>query len=295
MKRGFTLLELLVVVAIMGLLGTTAVGGYRAMQRGMEQRAVMENANKFIRAAFQRAQIDRVPVAIFFWNETLQEETDTEPLVAVGKAVAVRRSGRISAISGGSGTGAILVDEFGDLRFSRLADDEDDENSSEAGTSELANQTGARLYPMNGSKDGTSVKPSIVAQSTLKAEQRLYLFRTDTDTPDTAEVEAYGYYVQDANGNTWKVGDAYGMEFAEIQLPHGYLFGSNYQKTISDPVAGETVMRFRPGTSVSSSGQVSGAQDSTSMTIGVYNLRPGSSGDIEAVKVDDTGDPSKAE
>ena len=215
MKRAFTLMELLVVIAIMGLLGTTAVGGYRAMQRGMEQRAVMENANKFIRAAFQRAQIDRVPVAIFFWNETLREETDDEPLVAVGKAVAVRRSGRISALRGSGRTGGIIVNEFDDLSFASFAGDTDDESRDNVGVADLKVQTGARLYPMNGSKDGSNVKPSIVAQSTIATEQQVFLFRNDTDTPDTATVEAYGYYIQDDNGNNWKVGDAYGMEFAE--------------------------------------------------------------------------------
>ena len=50
-RRGFTLIELLVVIGIMGLLGTVSVGGYNAMQRGMEERGVMENVNTFIRTA----------------------------------------------------------------------------------------------------------------------------------------------------------------------------------------------------------------------------------------------------
>ena len=64
MKKAFTLVELLVVVGIMGLLGTVSVGGYRAMQRGMADKGVMENVNSFVRAAYQRAQIDRQPTAI---------------------------------------------------------------------------------------------------------------------------------------------------------------------------------------------------------------------------------------
>ena len=292
MKKAFTLMELLVVVAIMGLLGTTAVGGYRAMQRGMEQRAVMENANKFIRAAFQRAQIDRVPVAVFFWNETLQEESDTQPLIAIGKAVAVRRSGRISAKEG-----SFLVDEFADLSFSRYVDsDEADSGTGETETdsSVLQNQTGFYLYPMNGKSDGTQMKRSIVAQSTALCEQTVYLI-DGTDRPKTTKVSAYGYYVQDANGVNWKVGDAYGMEFAEMQLPHGYLFGQQYSQNIENPVQGESVMRFKPGTSVSQSGAVTGGIDGGASTIMIYNLRPNSSGDITAQAVRSTSDPSKAE
>ena len=34
-RRAFTLLELLLVVAIMGFMGTVTVNGYRAMRRGM--------------------------------------------------------------------------------------------------------------------------------------------------------------------------------------------------------------------------------------------------------------------
>ena len=53
----------------MGLLGTVSVGGYRAMQRGMEERGVMENVNAVIKTAYERAQIDRRPTVMYFWNE----------------------------------------------------------------------------------------------------------------------------------------------------------------------------------------------------------------------------------
>ena len=74
MKKAFTLLELLVVMGIMGLMGTLSIGGYRAMQRGMEERGVMQSVNTMIREAYQRAQIDRQPVAIYFWSEKLGVE-----------------------------------------------------------------------------------------------------------------------------------------------------------------------------------------------------------------------------
>ena len=112
MNRAFTLIELMVVMAIMGLLGTVSVGGYRAMQRGMEERGVMQSVNSFIRTAYQRAQIDRQPVVVFFWNETERLASEEHTEVVVGRAVAVRRYGRISAVSDG-----LLIDEFADLNL----------------------------------------------------------------------------------------------------------------------------------------------------------------------------------
>ena len=98
-KRGFTLVELILVMAIMGLLGTISVGGYRAMQSGMEERGTMQNVNEFIRSAYQRAQIDRQPVNVYFWNELLREKTEDDTPIVVGKAVAVRRAGRLSDVT----------------------------------------------------------------------------------------------------------------------------------------------------------------------------------------------------
>ena len=87
-------------MGIMGMMAVMSVGGYRAMRRGMQEKAVMTNVNQFIRAAYQRAQIDRQPVAVYFWNETLRVSSDDAGNVdvVVGKAVAVRRSGRISGV-----------------------------------------------------------------------------------------------------------------------------------------------------------------------------------------------------
>lgn len=273
MKRnGFTLMELLVVVAIMGLLGTISVGGYRAMQRGMEERGVMQNVNEFTRAAYQRAQIDRVPVAVFFWNETLREENDTgtQTPVIVGKAVAVRRSGRLTRVSGSD-----LVDEFGDLRFSRLIVDEDDESASSGSGGSNSKADGVYLYPMNGTSDGTTLKRSLVRSTTELKKLNPMLVMSGVQ----ADIEAYAYRVLDAGGVNWKAGDAYGFEFAEITLPHNYIFGNSFSTSATSPVRDVGKKFYTVG------GSATGIQ--------VSSLRPGTNGELSAQAVGDSDDPSK--
>ena len=114
-SRAFTIFELLVVIAIMAILGAVAIANYRAIERGVAERAAMRSMNQFIRAAYHRAQIDKVPVAVFYWNETIQSESSFAPLTVVGKAVAVRRAGRFTKVDGD-----MLCDEFNDLQFDVL-------------------------------------------------------------------------------------------------------------------------------------------------------------------------------
>jgi len=268
MKKAFTLLELLVVVAIMGLLGTASVGGYRAMQRGMEERGALQNANQFIRSAYQRSNIDRTLVAIHFWNETLQEETATTPLVVVGKAVAVRRAGRVTAKDGNN-----IIDEFGDLRFSRLTIDDDDGTDKD----DVDKSGEMFLYPMNGSADGD--QRGVIYQNTK--------MKTITDTVvqsgEMVPFEVYEFVVAPKNEYDWKVGDAYGFEFAEIQLPAGFVFGSGkcYSTSVTSPVDGKSTMRFDTGRIVGQS------------QITVSMLRPGKDGSLEAQTVGRTDRPDK--
>ncbi len=277
--RGFTLIELLLVIAIMGIMGTAAVGGYRAMQRGMEERGVMQNVNQFIRSAYQRAQMDRTPVAVYFWNETLREETELDTLVVVGKAVAVRRAGRISAIQGN-----YLTDEFGDLRYQRqMSLDED----SEMDTPQSGNEDpGIYLYQMKGTSSDS--KRSVIDQYAVNRNIGLTLSSYPQDQGQ-AKVEAYAFKLKDPGGVQWMVGDAYGFEFAEIQLPHNYIFGSSFSSSISIPIAGETKMMFKPGENAGS-----GSQNGTigTATIQVSSLRPDTSGELAAQTVDTSDNPT---
>ena len=291
MKRSaFTLIELLMVVMIMGFLGTVTVGGYRAMQRGMEERGVMENANHFIRAAYRRAQIDRQPVAVYFWNETLREETDTEPIIVVGKAVAVRRAGRISRILEYGDT--CLCDEFSDLDKERLIESADDEDGENANSGSTEKDNLVPLYKMN-SKSKTGNGRSLVSQTTKNVtdSNKDELFPGSNDDPKG--IPCYAYVLADSGTvNNWYVGDAYGLEFAEIQLPHGYLFGSSYHKRPQDKIsAGDYTMMWFDVSLNSGSGSDEGATGKS--TIQVYSLRPGKSGEVEAQSVATTDKPTE--
>ena len=284
MKRSaFTLIELLMVIMIMGLLGTVTVGGYRAMQRGMEERGVMENANHFIRAAYRRAQIDRQPVALYFWNETLREETDTEPMIVVGKAVAVRRAGRVSRY-----IDPYLYDEFGDLDKERLIESAEDEDEENADSGSTENDNLVPLYKMN---SRSSNGRSLVSQTTKKMSEQ----NKDTllSTDRMVEIPCYAYVLKSAGtAGEWHVGDAYGFEFAEIQLPHGYLFGSSYHKRPQDKIsAGDYKMMWFDVSLNTGSGSDEGAAGMS--TIQVYSLRPGKSGELEAQPVATTDKPTE--
>ena len=96
-------------------------------------------------------------------------------------------------------------------------------------------------------------------------------------------------FLFDKGGVTWKVGDAYGFEFASIDLPNGYIFGSDYSRDLGNPVRGEDVIRFRV-----SENSGSGAHQGTDgkSTVSVYCLRPNASGDIEAQEVGTSESPT---
>ena len=281
MSKAFTLIELLVVIGIMGLLGTVSVGGYSAMQRGMEERGVMQNVNTFIRTAYERAQIDRQPTAIYFWNETIRSSTLDENEIVVGKAVAVRRSGRISMVYGD-----LLVDEFADLERAFLSPAED-EDADEADTPDGENTM--FLYRLDNQGSAIKLQRSVVYDEVAKRSvQEIYMQGRPTDNVGNGEIDLWGFRIKDKNGVDWKNGSAYGFEFAEITLPHNYIFGSTYSTTAEDPVreAGTMVFSVQQNTG-SSQGATGGVQGNVT----VYALRPDGSGGLTAQRVGTNDNP----
>lgn len=285
MKKAFTLLELLVVMGIIGLLGTVSVGGYHAMQRGMEERGVMQNVNAFVRAAYHRAQIDRQPTAVYFWNETIRSSTVDEHEIVVGKAVAVRRHGRLSRVQGG-----LLVDEFADLDCTY-------EKEGDEGAGEGTDQNVIYLYPMerlNEIASNSQLYRSTVFGRVVDAAEVVVFAdgsqpRQDGNDEDNM-VSAWAFELDDAGGVQWRAGMAYGLEFMHLELPHGYVFGSDYSTSVDNPVRTAGTLVFDVAVNKGSGAQ-SGAVEGRK-TVPVYSLRADGAS-LKAEKVADSDSPEE--
>ena len=269
-SRAFTLFELLVVIAIMAILGGVAMGGYRAIERGVSERSSLRAMNQFIRAAYHRAQIDRVPVAVFYWNETLHEDTSNAPPVVVGKAVAVRRTGRITKVANG-----YMYDEFSDLQFFSSSYVESEESTM-------------WVYQMNGS-DGDSLKRSRITRGTYGGGEGQLTLR-GADAVDREPLQDYCYKIVDDKKVDWKIGDAYGAEFLDITLPHNFIFGDKYSTTTKDPIDGDGVLRFKVSEN-SGNGARQGKDGDCTVTIS--SLRPDKTGAPKVFRVGETTDPTE--
>ena len=203
MKKGFTLLELLTVVSIMAFLGVASTAGYSALTRGIKERGAVSAASAFLRAAKERALIDRVPTAVFCYNRMLKDTygaVDSSQVV-VGEMIAVRQYGRISYVQGD-----VFFDEFADLG---------------AIFGEEETKSGMRLYRFSG-RNMSDMQYSVV--SVVSDLRRLQLFsRTMADDM----IEMYGFkklQQSDREPSGWSVGSAYAMEFGELTLPQGFVF-----------------------------------------------------------------------
>jgi type II secretory pathway pseudopilin PulG len=262
--------ELLVVMGLMGALATISTSGYYAVVRGMEERGALSAATGVIRAAQQRARIDRVPTAIYFYNELVEAESSDEFAKAQGVAVAVRMGGRISWVSG-----ARLYDEFADL--GAIYGVPDPENPRD--DSQISTVSGMRLYKManlNANKlDYTLVGSQVVLGG---SQEQHFIGWAQSDRERELPMYAFVKHKDDDGNAQWKTGDAYALEFATVRLPVGYVFGNQYPTTVGEPIKSIKTVTFDP--------EKTG--ETLEFTVDVYSVRPGKGGTPELQKVGTT-------
>ena len=245
-RQGFTLLELLMVIGVMGLLGTVATAGYYAAVSNMEVRGAKESVASLILAAQQRAATDHMPTGVYFYNQLLRTGTDDSVPVVVGVAVAVRAGGRLSCVVNNK----YLFDEFNDLNFGRKSIRDSDDGAQKSAVEDSS--ASMLLYRIDMAREKieiSSVKDYVVARDTNSGaiEERLAA-RGVVSTNATS----YGFVISDGNvpaayktaNSNWRAGSLYGYEIAAIQLPHNMIFGDSdgdIPNSIDNPVKADPV------------------------------------------------------
>lgn len=244
MKKAFTLLELLTVIAIMGILGTAAVGGYQAITRGMGERAALQVAKNIADTARQRANLDRCRTYLFVYDEVQSVDTADEPGRMCGLAIAVKGAGRISAVDGND-----WFDEFGDMDQQFLA----------------MEQGGQPLDEKDYAKKSTKFRlfsPRQEDFATVRNGARKELTEEDLEDRETHQTVLFGYHKLDG-GASFAVGEEYAKEFAVVRLPEGFTFsGSASTKSASDLGLHKVAVK------------VIDRNDTSSPTLQVYARRP---------------------
>jgi prepilin-type N-terminal cleavage/methylation domain-containing protein len=236
MKRGFTLVELLAVIGLMGLMAAMAIGGYSAVVRGMSDRAALDAAKGLADSALQRASLDRKKTYVYLFDEVIKVDSEMSPGVVTGLAIAVRPVGRITAVAED-----LFCDEFGDLNNTYAALDSEEGSSQ----SEMeANASTMRLYSI-AQKDfavvqegvfryGPQMNATLETATTGSGSGSSGSSSSQSGTEGAEEKwvnEKFYFYgfKKVGGGATFDVGQEYGQEFAVTRLPPGYTFSQSVQ------------------------------------------------------------------
>lgn len=224
-RGGFSLLELLAVMAIVAMLSTLAVTSYFSAIRGMGTRTARRNFTNALSMARQRACIDGCRVSLIIFNEVAEFGPDGKVKDLAASYVVCRELGRISFVRSDK-----LFDEFADL-----------ENLFTGGSSSgsaAASVAGAvKIYNLTRGT-WTLVKPGAV-QDTVGSPAELHY----SDPNNKFSIKAFalqqipgiqssGKYGKETN---WKIGDSYGIEVMPVQaLPKGFKFNELNNTLTSD-------------------------------------------------------------
>lgn len=206
LRNGFSLMELLVVMSIMGLLLALGTVSYFSAIAGMAQRSAVDHMVSTMTVARQRACMDATRVGVVWYNESLDgSSTNVVPTYVVCKAV-----GRVSLVNGN-----FIYDEFTPL----------DEMFGTAVNSLGSKLKGMRIFNM------TQGNMALVIP-------RAVLFSSATTLPSpygrlngVGDLTGFTFYglEKHASSSTWKWdnGDVYGVVSTEPRtLPKGIVFAS---------------------------------------------------------------------
>ena len=239
-KAAFTLIELMVVIGLMAILGTISVTSYFAAVRGMSDRAAVQDTIALIRMARQVCLIDQTPTAVLFFNRRTDAEGGNGSVdpASGGTAIAVKMVGRISYIKGD-----ILLDEFADWNQSYpmatgTAASQKDSTRRFFRMSNLKNSVGSGIDKCSSFVSTYVVPVDFDNERMIASGRQVYSFceaykKTGGDNRkfsgkdvDDGNNRRWGRQVVKSNGITWRVGDAYGVEIGILNLPKGYLYGT---------------------------------------------------------------------
>lgn len=213
-KIGFTLLELLTVMAIMALLSTFAVTSYFGAIRGMTRRSAIKHFANTLVLAKQRATMEGAGISVLIYNEMTGIQNDEKQIVP--SYVIVRELGRVTKVSEKT-----IYDEFTDLAsyFDTQSEKED--------SNEDDDYSSIRLYNI----DQASWKEVYPKAFKLSTELK-YLASSGNDLiPSSRSLNIYGLKEHKkvpqgtASDVLWKVGDRYGIEVSSPNsLPKNFYF-----------------------------------------------------------------------
>jgi prepilin-type N-terminal cleavage/methylation domain-containing protein len=273
-RGGFSLIELLAVMAIVAMLSTLAVTSYFSAIRGMSSRTARDNFYNALMMARQRACIDGCRVSLIVFNEAAAFDASGTAISDLAASFVVcRELGRFSFVSGN-----FLFDEFSDLGSLFRKKQAGDSANTSAGSVKLYNLSQGAWTLVGPYVDWKTVGSSADSSAELlysggsfsikaHALERLKRHRIDREyEPD------------------WKTGDSYGVEITPIKsLPKGFVFDElNNNLTSGDTLKDVRSVTFEPdGTAVKNATFTIKSRDTNAKGT---SFSVGKSGDIKVSK-----------